>query len=72
MYVCVCVCVDICIVSYWAVCSPTARETGFNPWSIHTKASKMVLDASLLNTQYYELGIKDKMEQSRKRSSASV
>ena len=31
---------------------------------------KMVLDASLLNIQQYKVGIKDKVEQSRERSSA--
>ena len=30
---------------------------------------KMVLDASLLNTQYYKVRIKGKVEQSRERSS---
>ena len=44
-----------------------ANGTGFNPKSSHTKDSKTVLDASLLNTQHYKLRIKDKMEQSRKR-----
>ena len=34
------------------------------------KTQKMVLDALLLNTQYYKVRIKGKMEQSRKRSSA--
>ena len=29
------------------------------------KTKKMVLDASLLNTQYYKVGIKGKVEQSR-------
>ena len=30
----------------------------------------MVLDASLLNTQHYKVGIKSKVEQSRKKSSS--
>ena len=34
------------------------------------KAQKMVLDAALVNTQHYEVWIKSKVEQSRKRSSA--
>ena len=34
------------------------------------KTEKMVLDASLLNTQHYKLYIKDKMEQSSENSSA--
>ena len=42
----------------------------FYPKLSHTKDSKMVLDASLLNTQHYKVRIKGKVEQSRKRSSA--
>ena len=38
---------------------------GFNPRSIHTKDSKMVLDAALLKTQPYMVSIKGKIEQSR-------
>ena len=34
------------------------------------KILKMVLDASLLNTQHYKVQIKGKVEQSRERSSA--
>ena len=34
------------------------------------KTQKMVLDATLLNTQHYEVGIKGKVEQSREKSSA--
>ena len=33
------------------------------------KTQKMLLDASLLNTQHYEIRIKGKVEQSRKRIS---
>ena len=33
------------------------------------KTQKMVLDATLLNTQYYKVRIKGKVEQSRERSS---
>ena len=33
------------------------------------KTQKMVLDASLLNNQHYKVQIKDKVEQSRERSS---
>ena len=33
------------------------------------KTQKMVLDACLLNTQYYKVGIKGKVEQSREMSS---
>ena len=34
------------------------------------KTQKMVLDATLLNTQQYKVGMKSKVEQSRERSSA--
>ena len=34
------------------------------------KTKKMVLDASLLNTQHYKVRIKGKVEQSKERSSA--
>ena len=34
------------------------------------KTQKMVLDAALLNTQYYKVKIKGKVEQSRERSNA--
>ena len=43
---------------------------GFNPRSSHTKDSKMVLDASLLNPQHYNVWIKGKVEQSKEMSSA--
>ena len=45
---------------------PWPGRPGFNPRSCHTKDSKMVLDATLLNTQHYKVRIKDKVEQSRK------
>ena len=34
------------------------------------KTQKMALDAALLNTQHYKVGIKGKVEQSKERSSA--
>ena len=34
------------------------------------RKKKKVLDASLLNTQHYKVGIKSKVEQSREKSSA--
>ena len=46
-----------------------SRRPGFNPRWSHTKDSKMVLNAALLNTQHYKVGIKGKIEQSRERSS---
>ena len=42
----------------------------FNPRSNHTKDSKIVLDATLLNTQQFKIRIKGKVEQSRERISA--
>ena len=38
---------------------------GFNPGRVIPKTQKMVLDASLLNTQHYKVRIKGKVEQSR-------
>ena len=34
----------------------------FNPGLNHTKDSKMVLDATLFNTQHYKVGIKGKVD----------
>ena len=39
------------------------------PGRVIPKTQKMVLDAALLNTQHYKLGIKGKVEQSREWSS---
>ena len=44
----------------WLECSPL----------VIPKTLKMVLDTSLLNTQQYKVRIKDKVDQSRERSSA--
>ena len=46
-------------------------DLGSIPGHVIPKTLKMVLDTSLLNTQQYKVGIKGKVEQSRKRSSAS-
>ena len=46
------------------------RRPGFNPRSSHSKNSKMILDGALLNTWYYKVRIKCKVEQSRERSSS--
>ena len=43
---------------------------GSIPGRVIPKTQKMVLDASLLNTQHYKVRIKGKVEQSRERSSA--
>ena len=46
------------------------KDQGSIPGRVIPKTQKMVLDASLLNTQHYQVRIKDKVEQSRERSSA--
>ena len=45
-------------------------DLGLIPGRVIPKTQKMVLDASLLNTQHYKVRIKGKVEQSRERSSA--
>ena len=44
-------------------------DLGSIPDRVIPKTQKMVLDASLLNTQHYKVRIKGKVEQSRERSS---
>ena len=44
-------------------------DRGSIPGRVIPKAQKMVLDASLLNTQHYKVRVKGKVEQSRERSS---
>ena len=46
------------------------RDLGSIPGRVIPKTQKMVLDATLLNTQHYKVRIKGKEEQSRERSSA--
>ena len=46
------------------------RDLGSIPGHVMPKTLKMVLDASLLNTQLYKVRIKGKVEQSMERSSA--
>ena len=41
------------------------RDWGSIPGWVIPKTQKMVLDAALLNTQYYKVRIKGKVEQSR-------
>ena len=43
-------------------------DLGSIPGPVIPKTQKMALDASLLNTQQYKVGIKGKVEQSRERS----
>ena len=45
-------------------------DLGSIPGSVIPKTLKMVLDASLLNTQQYKVRIKGKVEQSREKSNA--
>ena len=45
-------------------------DMGSIPGRVILKILKMVLDTSLLNTQYYKVRIKGKVEQSRERSNA--
>ena len=45
-------------------------DWGSIPGRVIPKTQKMVLDTSLLNTQPYKVRIKNKVEQSRERSSA--
>ena len=45
-------------------------DLGSIPGRVIPKTQKMVLDATLLNTQHYKVSIKGKVEQSRERSSA--
>ena len=45
-------------------------DRGSLPGRVILKTQKMVLDGTLLNTQYYKVRIKDKVEQSKEWSSA--
>ena len=45
-------------------------DRGSIPGRVIPKTQKMVIDAALLNTQYYKVHIKGKVEQSRERNSA--
>ena len=63
---CVCVCVCVCVFANGP------GDLGSIPGRIIPKTQKMVLDAYLLNTQHYKVGIKGKVEQSRGRSNASL
>ena len=44
-------------------------DLGSIPGQVIPKTQKMVLDATLLNTQHYKVRIKGKVKQSRERSS---
>ena len=45
-------------------------DLGSIPGRVIPKTQKMVLDATMLNTQHFKVRIKSKVEQSRERSSA--
>ena len=45
-------------------------DQGSFPGQVIPKTTEMVLDAALLNTQYYKVRIKGKVEQSKEWSSA--
>ena len=45
-------------------------DLGSIPGRVIPKTKKMVLDATMLNTQHYKVRIKGKMEQSSERSSS--
>ena len=45
-------------------------DRGSIPGQVIPKTQKMVLDATLLNTQHYKVRIKGKVEESRERNSA--
>ena len=49
---------------------PGPGDLGSVPGRVIPKTQKMVLDASLLNTQHYKVRIKSEVEQSRERTSA--
>ena len=58
------------VLAKWVECSPMVQETRVQSQVKSYQDSKMVLDATLLNTQYYKVRIKGKVEQSREWSSA--
>ena len=62
---------------YYKITGPIGRVFANDPGNRSSipcrdkpKTQKMILDASLLNTQHYKVRIKGKMEHSRERSSA--
>ena len=46
------------------------RDRGSIPGRVMPKTKKIILDATLLNTQHYKIEIKGKVEQSREWNSA--
>ena len=83
IYICVYAYSYICVCKYTYICTylpdiglavrvfaNRPGDLGSIPGRGIPKTQKMVLDASLLNTQHYKVRIKGKVEQSRERSSA--
>ena len=62
-----CSCVIVNCYHYYQTTTETNGPGGLSsiPGRVIPKTQKMVLDASLLNTQHYKVRIKDKVEQSR-------
>ena len=58
------------IILVGTVFANSPEDLGSIPGRVIPKTLKMVLDASLLNTQQYKVHINGKVEQSRERSSA--
>ena len=74
MYICVCmyVCMIIYVYAHLMVrvlANGPGNRDSIPGWVI-PKTQKMLLDASLLNTQHYKVWIKGKVERSREKSSA--
>ena len=55
--------------AWWLVFANGPGDLGSIPGRVIPKTQKMVLDASLLNTQHYKVRIQGKVEKSRQRSS---
>ena len=71
MYIYVYICEHICIIDQVGrVFANGPGDLDSIPSRVVPKTLKMVLDATLLNTQQYKVRIKGKMEQPRERSSA--
>ena len=60
----------MCVNLYMFIYMNTHRQTGVPSQVDSYRRQKLALDAALLNTQYYKVGIKGKMELSREWSSA--
>ena len=55
---------------HWQSVYQWSGRPEFNPGGIIPKTQKMVLDVTLLSTQYYKVWIKGKVKQSWERNSA--